>query len=313
MKSKFLIVLAIFALGCKKHKESNPDTGEQFTTSTGKQYGLSIRDNMLYFEDADLYDQLVSKPEEEIMAVLKPFEKTDLFTSLVEKRGYSWKTGDDYTPLIATLLNEDHMIAIEGKIFRINAKKDRVLAINAKEKTTKLISELASENTSNKAIEVHSVDEDLPSLLERPIAKYGPGGGCPNTGQNLTNIAYSDFTSANSVCVPYNSTIRIYSIVHYKRYGVLFELYAEGYTSPYCTTVTGYCYKLSYRGNKTGWSQYTNNNFAFTLNSNKLYKFYSASYRLCNFHALCSMKTMNAIYEVESSQSGVSFNFTTWP
>lgn len=311
MKKGLLFALLFIAFGCKKHKENMNGTNTSFTTDTGEQYGLSIRDNMLYFEDVELYDELVSKSEDEIMAVLKPYEKNELFTSLAEHRGYSWKTNDNYTPLIATLLNKNRMIAIEGKIFLINAEKGKVLAIQAKDNNQKLIADLIAENSSNKAIKAYSVDDDLSTLLDHSNEKYGPGSGCPTTGQDLSNIAYTEFVSTNASCNTNNTTLRLYAVPHYKRYGILFELFAEGYSQPYnCSTITGYVYKLSYRGNKSGWNQFTQDNFSFSLNSNGLHKFYSASYRLCNFHLQCSMKTYNTIYQIETQKSGISFNFT---
>ena len=313
MKKELIFVLIVFACGCKKNKANIPDTDTPFATEAGKQYGLSIRDNMLYFESAVLYDQLVSKSEEEAMAILEPYEQTGLFTSLSEKRGYAWRTDNAYTPLIATLLNNDQMIAIEGKIFRINAEQGKVFAIAANDRSPKLLSELAAESSSSKAIETRSVDEDLSTLLDAEVSKYGPLGGCPTTGQDLSNTTYREFVSTNASCNTNNTTLRLYAKPHYKRYGILFELFAEGYGQPYsCHTITGYVYRLSYRGNKSGWSQVYQNNFSFSLNSNGLYKFYSASYRLCNFNLKCSMKTYNTIYELETPVSGITFNFDAW-
>ncbi|WP_118975159.1 hypothetical protein [Taibaiella koreensis] len=279
-----LLLSAVFA-GC--NKSATEISSDPFSTKEGEQYGLTIRNGMLYFKKAQLYADLVGKPEATILAILKPYEHATQFTSLAEQKSDFREKDEVYGNVIATLLNKDQLIAIENKIFRINAATGKVYTIPFDNATPEVLNALIAENTSSPSVKARTVDEDLFELLDYQDTRSGPGSGCPQTGENITDHR----STASTFCVPGDGSGNpAFDIeAKYIRYGVYFELFAVsrgvsfiGNAEVSCYANYLQCAPATYRRNGNA-SQFVEN-ATYTYPGYGKKNWYNGAYRLCNFY-----------------------------
>lgn len=276
---------------------------------------------MLSFANAYQYDSIVSMDESELMSILAEYQDYEEFTSMAEIRGTA-EEDSIYTPLISCLLNENNMIHIENRVYKINAERGYVYSCSSEYiDDEEVISSLASESYDDEIIFRHSAEEDLWEISGLPYEKSGPGGGCPTIPASQlkhTPGVYSQTYNTSVGCTVGNNTanVKLWTYLRYYRYGILFELVGRSRETDLwgnlnggvtCNTITLYSPTCTFKRNR---SSYVYNLPAKTTSAKGevKYKPYSGGNRLCWFY--WTEKTSRSAVNKETSLVSLYHNYT---
>lgn len=310
---------ALFLGACKKEPPMQEQPEYPASPATAIE-NIRIVNGMLSFSSAGFYDAFVGQPEEKALHVLWAYEKSAAFESLAESRHFA--EDETYTPLISALLNRNLMIHIENKVYRINAKSGYVYSIpSGYINDPRAIDALINEKTSDRLIEVNSVEEDLWEISGLPVPKATPGGGCPTIPVNQI-LDKGDFTSPYSTlpnCPNPSSPseFRLWTYLRYYRYGVLFELSGRGRETNSatlgstpdvtCNTIMLDSPVCTFRRNHSSFV-YDLPHQSTSGNGEAKYKPYSGGNRLCWFH--WAAKTSRSAVGRETALVELNHNYT---
>lgn len=309
------LALSILLVSCKKNNVQPAGVSDP-----GMEY-VHVKNGMLSFKSIDVYNEFLAKDAAYVAKVLSALEKRNDFTSLSESG--RMKAGNEiYTELISALLNEDNMVHIEGRIYKVNAESGFVYSISAEYMNdVKFMTALKNEDASSGLIKQSSVEEDLSEISGTMTDKAGPGSGCP-TISTSTIIDSGQVTGSYTIlpgCTIGNSaaSVVLWNYMRYYRYGVLFELVMRGketdlpslspQSGQSCNSITVHSLELAFRRNQNAtpyyWSPETR-----TGNGEVVYKPYSGGNRLCWF--IWKGKTSRPSIGLETPVAMIYWNYT---
>ena len=219
------IAASITIYSCKKETQ----TQLQQPPSASSGFNVSVKNNLLVFKTTEDYRNVVdnSSPEQMVKFMSEVKAMTN-FTSY-DKQYFSKNPSllSDSTLInsdfLKTILNKDAAVQIGNYIYKIDIANEKVFALHASHEDQYV--DVVNGNTSNSNVQSFSTNDNVLDLIEESGQKKTESTMlfCKEDGIG----SYAETT--NYIYVDNDGEIRLKGDLAYRRFGIYFHLFAEGF------------------------------------------------------------------------------------